>query len=349
MLIKTHNFLFRIAVKGYFCEQIFEKKMKKILVVFTGGTFSMMIDEKTGGAVPRYSGNELLGMMPEAKSLAEIECFDFGKYPGPHVTPELMLDLSKKINAKLKTQKYDGVIVTHGTDTLEETAYFLDLTIKTEIPIVVIGSMKNSSELDWDGPKNLIDAIHICLNENSKNLGVLVCLNGEINAASEVTKIYSDSVESFKSLDFGTLGFVQNGRVIFNRLPQHLETIQTEKINNNVDLLTVYAGMDEKFFKFSTDNGVDGIVVEALGVGNVPPPAFEGIKYAVEKSIPVVLTSRCPAGETDYVYSYPGAGKHLHNLGVIFSDYLNGQKARIKLMIVLGLTKNQDEIRKYFE
>lgn len=323
--------------------------MKKILVVFTGGTFSMMIDEKTGGAVPRYSGIELLGMMPEVKSLAEIECLDFGKYPGPHITPELMLDLSKKINSKLKADKFDGVIVTHGTDTLEETAYFLDLTIRTEIPIVVIGAMKNSSEPDWDGPRNLIDALHICLNGNSINLGVLVCLNGEINAASEVTKIYSDSVESFKSLDFGNLGFVQNGRVIFNRLPRRLETIETEKINSNVDLLTVYAGMDEKFFKFSADSKVDGIVVEALGVGNVPPPAFEGIKYAVEKGIPVVLTSRCPAGETDYIYSYPGAGKHLHDLGVIFSDYLNGQKARIKLMIVLGLTSKLEEIRKYFE
>ncbi len=323
--------------------------MKKILVVFTGGTFSMMIDEKTGGAVPRYSGGELLQMIPEANSFANIECFDFGKYPGPHVTPQLMLDLSQKINAKLIKDKYDGVIVTHGTDTLEETAYFLDLTVKTEIPIVVIGAMKNSSEPDWDGPLNLIDALHICLNENSKNLGVLVCLNGEINAASEVTKIYSNSVESFKSLDFGTLGFVQKGRVIFNRLPRNLETIQTEKINTNVDLLTVYAGMDEKFFKFSADSKVDGIVVEALGIGNVPPPAFEGIKYAVEKGIPVVLTSRCPAGETDYVYSYPGAGKHLHNLGVIFSDYLNGQKARIKLMIVLGLTNKRDEIRKHFE
>lgn len=323
--------------------------MKKILVVFTGGTFSMMIDEKTGGAVPRYSGIELLGMMPEVKSLAEIECLDFGKYPGPHITPELMLDLSKKINSKLKADKFDGVIVTHGTDTLEETAYFLDLTIRTEIPIVVIGAMKNSSEPDWDGPRNLIDALHICLNGNSINLGVLVCLNGEINAASEVTKIYSDSVESFKSLDFGNLGFVQNGRVIFNRLPRRLETIETGKINSNVDLLTVYAGMDEKFFKFSADSKVDGIVVEALGVGNVPPPAFEGIKYAVEKGIPVVLTSRCPAGETDYIYSYPGAGKHLHDLGVIFSDYLNGQKARVKMMIVLGLTNKIEEIRKYFE
>lgn len=323
--------------------------MKKILVVFTGGTFSMMIDETTGGAVPRYSGVELMDMIPETKSLAEIECFDFGKYPGPHVTPELMLDLSKKINAKLRANKFDGVIVTHGTDTLEETAYFLDLTIKTDISIVVIGSMKNSSELDWDGPRNLINALHICLNDNSKNLGVLVCLNGEINAASEVTKIYSDSVESFKSLDFGTIGFVQNGRVIFNRLPMHLETIQTERIITNVDLLTVYAGMNEKFFKYSANSGVKGIVVEALGIGNVPPPAFEGIKYAVDKGIPVILTSRCPAGETDDIYSYPGAGKHLHNLGVVFSDYLNGQKARIKLMIVLGLTNKLDEIRKYFE
>ncbi|MFN3873091.1 MAG: asparaginase [Ignavibacterium sp.] len=323
--------------------------MKKILVVFTGGTFSMMIDRSTGGAIPRYSGGELLDMIPQAKALAEIDYFDFGKYPGPHVTPQLMLQLSKKIKQLLSEKHYDGVIVTHGTDTLEETAYFLDLTINTEIPIVMIGSMKNSSEPDWDGPRNLIDAIHICLNDNSKNLGVLVCLNGEINAASEVTKIYSDSVESFKSLDFGSLGFVQNGRVIYNRLPHYLEKIETEVIDDNVDMLTVYAGMNEKFFRFSADSGASGIVVEALGVGNVPPPAFEGIKYAVQKGIPVVLTSRCPAGETDYIYSYPGAGKHLHDIGVIFADYINGQKARIKLIIVLGKTKDLNEIRRYFE
>lgn len=323
--------------------------MKKILVVFTGGTFSMMIDQTTGGAIPRYSGSELLDMIPQAKELAEIEYYDFGKYPGPHVTPQLMLQLSKKIKQLLSEKHYDGVIVTHGTDTLEETAYFLDLTINTEIPIVMIGSMKNSSEPDWDGPKNLIDAIHICLNDNSKNLGVLVCLNGEINAASEVTKIYSDSVESFKSLDFGSLGFVQNERVIYNRLPHYLEKIETDVIDDNVDMLTVYAGMNEKFFRFSADSGASGIVVEALGVGNVPPPAFEGIKYAVQKGIPVVLTSRCPAGETDYIYSYPGAGKHLHDIGVIFADYINGQKARIKLIIVLGKTKDIDEIRRYFE
>jgi L-asparaginase len=323
--------------------------MKRILIVFTGGTFSMKIDDEIGGAVPHFSGNELIQMIPDASQLAEIETYDFGKYPGPHVTPELMLQLSKKIKEFLSTGKFDGVIVTHGTDTLEETAYLLDLTIKTEKPIVVIGSMKNSSEPDWDGPRNLLDAIHICLSDNSKNLGVLVCLNGEINAASEVTKIYSDSVDTFKSLDFGSLGFVQNGRVIYNRLPRKLEILEADNINTNVDLITVYAGMDEKFFKFSTDSGVDGIVVEALGIGNVPPKAFYGIKYAVEKGIPVVLVSRCPAGETDYVYSYEGAGVHLHNLGVLFTDFLNGQKARIKLMLALGKTKDMGELRKIFE
>lgn len=309
----------------------------------------MMIDEKTGGAVPRYSGEELLKKIPEAEKLANITCHDFGKYPGPHMTPELMFKLSGTIKHLIKNGNYSGVIVTHGTDTLEETAYLLDLTIKTEIPIVLIGSMKNSSEPDWDGPGNLLDAIQICMDESCRNLGVLVCLNGEINAASEVTKTYTDEIDTFHSLDFGALGLVKNGKVIINRPPYKLETIETEKIITNVDMLTVYAGMNEKFFRFSADSGAEGIVVEALGVGNVPPAAFEGIKYVVEKNIPVVLVSRCPAGETLDIYGYPGAGKWLHSIGVIFAEYLNGQKARIKLMLALGKTKDYNELKNIFE
>jgi len=323
--------------------------MKNILVVFTGGTFSMKIDESTGGAVPHFSGNALIDMMPEINSLAKISIYDFGKFPGPHMTPELMLKLSKDIKAFIEKDHPDGVVVTHGTDTLEETAYLLDLTIKTEIPVVVIGSMKNSSEPDWDGPRNLKDAISICVNPNSRELGVLVCLNGEINAASEVTKTHTDNIETFHSLDFGALGFVERGRVLFNRLPRKLEHIITENINPNVDLLKVYAGMDDKFFRYSVESNTDGIVVEAMGVGNVPPAAFEGIKYAREKGIPVVLVSRCPAGETLDIYGYPGAGKWLSKIGVIFSDYLNGQKARIKMMLALGLTKDPEKLVEFFK
>jgi len=323
---------------------------KNILIVFTGGTFSMKIEKKkSGGAVPRYSGEELLKKIPDAKKLANISFYDFGKYPGPHITPEIMMDLSKQLRKKLAEKKYEGIVITHGTDTLEETAYLIDLTIKTEIPIVFTGSMRNSSEPNWDGPKNLIDSIQVCLNENSRGMGTLVCMHGEVNAASEVTKIFSNEFETFQSLDFGMLGFVQKDRVVYNRLPRFLEIINTNNINTNVDLLTVYAGMDEKFFRHSADSGVNGLVIEALGVGNVPPAAFKGVEYVIRKSIPVVLVSRCPAGETDYIYSYPGAGRHLHDLGVIFTDYLNGQKARIKLMLALAKTNDRKILKKIFE
>ncbi|KAF0143106.1 MAG: asparaginase/glutaminase [Stygiobacter sp.] len=323
--------------------------MKNVLIVFTGGTFSMKIDEKTKAAIPFFQGDELVGMMPEARGLANLSIYEFGNYPGPHITPQRMLELSEKINSFIEQNTFDGIIVTHGTDTLEETAYFLDLTIETKIPIVVIGAMKTSSEPDWDAPRNLVDAIHIINNPNSKGFGVLVCLNGEINAASEVTKTHTEDVETFHSLDFGSLGFVEKGKVWFNRLPRKLETLKASTINSNVDLIKVYAGMNEKFFRFSADSGVEGIVVEAMGVGNVPPEAFEGIKYAVEKGIPTVLVSRCPAGETLDIYGYPGAGKWLKQMGVIFADYLNGQKARIKLMICLGITKDKEQLRKMFE
>lgn len=323
--------------------------MKNILIVFTGGTFSMKIDKITGGAVPHFHGNQLLEMIPDASELANISMYEFGMYPGPHMTPELMLDLSKKVKKYIQSDDIDGIIVTHGTDTLEETSYLLDLTIKTPKPIVIIGAMRTSSQPDWDGPKNLLDAIHIINNPNSRNMGVLVCLNGEINAASEVTKTHTEDIETFHSLDFGALGFIDRGTVIFNRMPKKLETLKSENIEPNVDIIKIYAGITDKFFRFSVDSGVAGIVVEALGVGNVPPKAFDGIKYAVEHNVPVVLVSRCPAGETLDIYSYPGAGKWIKELGVIFTDYLNGQKARIKLMLALAATRDSDELHKLFE
>ncbi|KAB2846880.1 MAG: asparaginase [Melioribacteraceae bacterium] len=323
--------------------------MKNITVVFCGGTFSMIIDKKTGGAVPHFHGEELLEKIPEANSLAKISMYEFGMFPGPHMTPERMFELAQKVKEIVNRNDVDGVVVTHGTDTLEETAYLLDLTIKTEKPIVVIGAMKTSSEPDWDGPRNLTDAIKIINNPNSAGMGVLVCLNGEINAASEVTKTHTEDIETFHSLDFGALGFVDRDKVIFNRAPRKIEKIETEKINSNVDLIKVYAGMDERFFKFSAESKVDGIVVEALGVGNVPPPAFDGIVYAHKKGIPIVLVSRCPSGETLDIYSYPGAGKWLHEEGVIFANYLNGQKARIKLMLCLGRTNDEKELKELIE
>lgn len=308
----------------------------------------MKIDEKTGAAVPFFHGEQLLALIPEAKSLAEIDIVNFGNYPGPHMSPERMFELAAVVRNELERNDIDGAIITHGTDTLEETAYMLDLLLDIEKPVVVIGAMKTSSEPDWDGPKNLLDAMHICNTEYAKKMGVLVCLNGEINAASEVTKTHTEDVETFHSLDFGALGFVDRGHVLFNRMPRKQETIKTEKIVTNVDLIKVYAGMDDKFFRFSADSGAEGIVFEAMGVGNIPPEAFNGVVYARSKGIPMVLTSRCPAGETLDIYGYPGAGKWLKKEGVVFSEYLNGQKARIKLMLCLGITRDIYELERMF-
>lgn len=324
-------------------------KKKNLLIIFTGGTFSMKIDTETGGAVPHFSGEELLDLMPDVRESAQIESFDFGKFPGPHMTPDLMMKLSHTVNSFLAMKKYDGIIITHGTDTLEETAYLLDLTINNPIPVVLTGSMKNSSEPDWDGPRNLMDSIQICLLENSVNIGVLVCLNGEVNAAAEVQKTHTEDIETFRSLDFGSLGIVDRGRVFYNRLPRKLEYIETDSIEPSVDLIKCYAGMNDKFFRYSVDSGAKGLVVEAMGVGNVPPPAFSGIEYAVQKGVPVVLVSRCPAGETLSIYGYPGAGKWLKGLGVIFADYLNGQKARIKMMLLLSKTRDPKVLDDLFD
>ncbi|MCX8010259.1 MAG: asparaginase, partial [Ignavibacteria bacterium] len=296
--------------------------MKKVVIIFTGGTISMKIDRETGGAVPYLSGNDIIQLIPHIGDFAEIEIYDFGKYPGPHMTYELMMSLKKIVQEFVNRPDIDGVVITHGTDTLEETAYLLDLTVDTIKPIVITGAMRNASEENWDGEKNLIDSVITATNQNCKDLGVLVCLNGELNAASEVTKIFSDEIDTFKSLDFGSLGFIRRERVIINRLPRRREKILSDKIENNIDLIYCHAGMTDKFFKFSADSNASGVIVEALGVGNVPPKAFDGIKYIREKKIPVVLTSRCPAGETMDIYSYYGAGKWLKEIGVIFSDYL---------------------------
>jgi len=180
-----------------------------------------------------------------------------------------------------KNNNIQGFLAAGHVCTVMGYEEYIPLAEKYKIPIVVTGSMKNSLEPGWDGSKNLVDSIQVCLNENSRGMGVLVCLNGEVNAASEVTKIYSNEIESFQSLDFGALGFVQSEKVIYNRLPQRLEILKTKKINTNVDLLTVYVGMDEKFFKYSADSDAEGLVIEALGIGNVPPKAFKGIKLTV--------------------------------------------------------------------
>lgn len=322
---------------------------KKVAVIFTGGTISMKIDPRISAAIPALSSEEIMSMVTNIDKFADIEIINFERIPGPHMTPDKMMELSNIIKQLLSRDDIDAVIVTHGTDTLEETAYLLDLNIFCEKPIVVVGAMRNGSELGYDGPSNLAAAICTVVSEQSKNKGVLVVMNNEVNAASEVTKTHTLSLDTFKSPEFGPLGIVDNDEVIFYRDIVKHHHIETSSIENDVYLIKSAAGMDSSIIDFCIEKGAKGIILEGMGRGNIPPMMVDGIKRAIKRGIIVVLVSRCPKGRVLGSYGYDGGGQKLRELGVIFGGSLNGQKARIKLMLALSVTNSKKEIKDIFE
>lgn len=323
--------------------------MKKVAVVFNGGTISMKVDERIKAAVPSLSGEDIMAMVTGIEEYAEIESYNFSSLPSPYMTPKLMLKLSNLVQELLDKEDVTGVVITHGTDTLEETAYFLDMTLKTEKPVIVTGAMRSSSELGYDGPFNLASSICTAISDDAKNRGVLVCFNGELHSACEVTKRNSMALNAFSTPNFGPIGIVDNNRVIFYRKNPESIHMKIEDVDKNVALIKCSAGCDSEFIDFAIDRGYSGIVVEALGRGNVPPTMVDGIKRAVNNNIPVVIVSRCFEGRVFESYGYEGGGKELKELGCIFGDVLAGQKARIKLLVAINYTNDINVIRKMFE
>jgi len=323
-------------------------KKKKVAAIFTGGTISMKVDKRLSAAIPAMSSEEIMSLVTNVDKIAEIEIVPFARIPGPHMTPELMLELSQVVKETVQRDDITGVIITHGTDSLEETAFFLDLNIDTSKPIIVVGSMRNASELGYDGPSNLSAAICTAVTESARDRGVLVVLNNEVNSAREVTKTHTMSLDTFKSFSFGPLGIVDNEQVIFYRNTTRQEHILTSDVVSQVELIKSVAGMDSKYINFCIDTGVKGLVIEAMGRGNIPPKMIDGIKKAIDKKIPVVIVSRCPMGRVLDSYGYEGGGKMIRDLGAIFGGDLNGQKARIKLMLALSITNELSTLKTIF-
>ena len=322
--------------------------MKKIAIIFNGGTISMKIDEKIKAAVPSLSAEEIMSMIPGVEEYAEIEAYTFSSMPSPHMTLETMLKLSKFTTELVEREDIDGVVITHGTDTLEETAYLLDLTVRTKKPVVVTGAMRSGSELGYDGPFNLATSICTAISDEAVGRGVLVCFNGELNSASEVTKANSMALNAFRTPNFGPIGIVDNDNVIFYRDANYSEKYDVSEIKKQVALIKCVVDMDSSYIDYLIEKGYGGIVIEALGRGNVPPKMVEGIKKAIELEIPVVVVSRCFEGRVFESYGYEGGGKQLKNLGVIFGDTLPGQKARIKLILAINSGMNIHEVARVF-
>ncbi|MDF1507699.1 asparaginase [Robertmurraya sp. DFI.2.37] len=320
---------------------------KKILVIHTGGTISMSEDEQTGTVKPNES-NPLTKKTEELVAFAHLIIEEPFNLPSPHITPTEMLKIRKLISQRSLTDDIDGVVITHGTDTLEETAYFLDLTIESKIPIVVTGAMRSSNEIGADGLYNLISSIKVAASEEAKEKGVLVVLNDEIHTAENVTKTHTSNIATFQSPQYGPIGIVTKRGVVFHHIPNRTECYPITDVSKKVVLIKAHAGMDSTLLDAINALPCDGIVIEALGQGNLPPDTIPGIKALIKNNIPVVFVSRCFNGIAQDTYAYEGGGKQLKEMGVIFSNGLNGQKARLKLLILLATTSDRNLIEQAF-
>lgn len=307
-----------------------------VVLIATGGTIAMKIDPVKKAPVPAISGEDLLATVPDVAKYAKVQVNNVSNVPSDYMDPARWVQLTKVVQDTLARPDVVGVIVSHGTDTLEETAWWLDLTVQSDKPVVLIGSQRNASEPDFDGPHNLLGAVRIAVDPQARAKGVMLAMNSQINAARDVTKTHTSSVETFKSGDFGFIGVVDPDRVTFARTPLRRQFIalRTDTMPE-VEIVSMYGGADGRLLRSAVDNGAKGIVVQALGWGNMNIPMFSAVKYALSKNVPVVISTRVPNGRVLPNYGFEGGGKTLADAGAVMADDLSPAKARILLMLLL--------------
>ncbi len=307
-----------------------------------------MKEDKETGEVNTASNHPLQEISELLKDHVEIEDDILFYLPSPHIRPDHMLKLGRSIHEKMARKNYDGIVITHGTDTLEETAFFLDLFLQTRKPVVVTGAMRSSNEIGSDGLYNLLSAIRVASCDEAQDKGVLVVMNDEIHTARNVTKTSTSNVATFQSPQYGPIGITTKQAVFFHHKMTKHESYPIQKIDKKVSLIKAFAGMDGSLIDAVKESGADGLVIEALGQGNLPPETVDAIARTLDADIPIVLVSRCYQGIVQDTYGYAGGGRELRQLGTIFANGLTGPKARIKLMVALELTNNRTELEHMF-
>ncbi|WNZ89677.1 asparaginase [Streptococcus iniae] len=319
--------------------------MKQILVLHTGGTISMQADA-TGQVAP----NAINPMTELGINLDNIQLhvIDFFNLPSPHITPHHMLKLYHKIKEDGAT--YDGIVITHGTDTLEETAYFLDTMAIPDVPLVITGAMRSANEIGSDGIYNYLTALRVASHDKSKGKGVLVVMNDEIHAGKYVTKTHTTNISTFQTPTHGPLGIVTKDDLLFFKTAEPRVRFDLKELSGTIPIVKAYAGMgDGSILSILSPDNIQGLVIEALGAGNIPPLAVPEVETLIAQGIPVVLVSRCFNGIAEAVYAYQGGGAKLQKSGVMFVKELNAPKARLKLLIALNAGLKGQALKDYIE
>ena len=316
--------------------------MTRVAVVFTGGTISMAHDAGAGGNVPTLDGAGILARTPGLDAIADVVPIDRGLTPASHFTWTALFALAATLREVLEGPSVDGAVVVQGTDTIEETAFFWDLVLDTPKPVIVTGAMRTASEPDWDGPGNLRDAVRAAATPDLRGRGVLVVLAGSIDPADDVTKTHTTALDTFRSLNRGRAGRIEDGRVVVERPGGPRRSVRTETAAERVDLITAHVSMEGRLLDAAVDAGSEGIVVEATGAGNTSASLLEAASRAIRRGIPVVLASRCPAGPATSAYAFPGGGATWVRAGAMLPGQLTGPKARVALALGIGAGLDRD-------
>lgn len=329
--------------RGQSSEPTFEPKIENpelplVAILTTGGTIAEK-KSSSGAAVPAVSGADLVAAVPGLEALANVGVVNFSNVDSSQMTPELWAHLSQVVDRVLARDDVAGAVITHGTDTMSEGAYFLDVTVRSDKPIVFTGAMNDASSPNPDGPANIYDAVAQVLSENARDWGVTVTLNRYVNSARDVRKTQTTNPQTFESGEKGYLGYVfgrdverLNDRTRRVRVPLPASLPATLP---RVPLIATFAGADGSLIRAAVDGGAKGLVVEGVGAGNVNAASFEAIEYALSKKIPVVITTRVYYGAVEPIYGDQGGGATLEKAGCILGGDLPGAKARLLLQIGL--------------
>lgn len=316
----------------------------RVAVIFTGGTISMRVDPIAGGNVPSLSGADILARTPGLDGVAQVIPIDLGRTPASHFTFQQLFRIANAIRAAQDDPVIDGVVVVQGTDVIEETALFWDLLLDGGKPVVVTGAMRSASEADDDGPANLRDAVRCAADPKLQDQGVVVVLAGSIDAADDVTKTHASALDTFRSLNDGPLGSVGSDGIRIVRRRGWRRHVEATAAAERVRLLIAHVAMDGSLVDAAMAAGADGLVIEATGAGNTSAPVLEAAVRAMAAGVPVVLTTRCPAGAAGAGYAFPGGGATWVRAGAMLAGTLTGPKARITLALGLGAGLAREEL-----
>jgi len=311
-----------------------------IHLLFTGGTISMQRDPAAGGNVPSHGGEALVAFAGGLDRISPYRIENWAKLPACHLGPDRLWALRERVRQIAESGEVQGIVVAHGTDTLEETAYLLDRTLERKVPVAITGAMRTSSDGGWDGPRNLLDAAAVAAADHSAGCGVMVIFNGTIFAGRAAVKTHTTDLDAFTAPHGGVLGRVEQGRVAYKAgLPDSgtagLGTLNPSGLSARIALVPMLVGDDGGMLD-SARPSHDGVVVAAFGSGNIPPGAVPAVRRWIEDGKPVVLGTRCPTGVVSPLYAFEGGGARLVALGAIPAGPRALSQARMELMIAVS-------------